>query len=208
MSSLFFFIKAWTIGMAVAAPIGPIGMLFIQNSLKYGFRGSIAVALGAASADSFYGMIAAIGLSSVTHFLVSEAKYIKIIGGILLLFLAFRELNRDHSNNNAHETRSDSYVLMSVEVFFLTLTNPMTILPFIGIFASLGTGPKNFPESFAMVLGIFLGCLSWWSILGTIILKMRQKLSQNWIKKIKYSSVCILIFFGLYAISSGLFCNR
>ena len=91
MSSLFFWLRAWTIGMAVAAPMGLIEMLFIQNSLKYGIGGSIVVAFGAASADSFYGMIATIGLYSVMHFLVSEAKYIRIISGILLLFLAFRE---------------------------------------------------------------------------------------------------------------------
>ena len=205
MSSLFFFIKAWMIGMAVAAPVGPIGMIFIQNSLKFGVRGSIAVALGAASADSFYGAIAAVGLSSITHFLLAEAKYIKLIGGILLLLLAFHYWNQDHkSAGKAKVIKSDSYALMSVEVFFLTLTNPMTILPFIGIFASMQKTPSDFYEGFAVVIGIFLGCISWWSILGTIIAKMRKKLPQIWIRRIKYVSILILVFFGLYAFGSGL----
>ncbi len=203
MSILLCFIKAWMIGIAIAAPVGPIGMLCIRKTLELGLIGALAVGLGAAIADSIYGVIAVTGLTALSHFLLEKTVAIKIVGGLFLGYLAYKEMKSETSPKIA-SAKSHSVSRLIVEIFFLTLTNPMTILSFIGIFASIGGGPTGIIESLAMVLGIFLGSMTWWLILGGVILKIKHKLPETWIHRIKYLSAVILAGFGIFAVYSGL----
>ncbi|MES2215551.1 MAG: LysE family transporter [Pseudomonadota bacterium] len=202
MSIIFYFIKTWMIGIAIAAPVGPIGMLCIRKTLEFGLKGAILVGLGAALADSCYGLIAALGLSAISHFLLAKATPIKIVGGIFLLYLAYKEIKHTSTSVVTLATNKTSTKLI-LEIFFLTLTNPMTILSFIGIFASISEGPTTSIQSLIMVLGIFAGSMSWWLILGSAITRIKHKLPEIWLSRIKYLSAFILAAFGIFAVMSG-----
>jgi putative LysE/RhtB family amino acid efflux pump len=203
MSIMLYLFQAWMIGVAVAAPVGPIGLLCIRKTLELGLRGAILVGLGAALADSCYGLIAALGLSAISHFLLQKAIIIKIIGGLFLLYLSYKEVKSINPSVAALAKSKTSVKLVS-EIFFLTLTNPMTILSFIGIFASISGEATTAIESLSMVLGIFLGSMTWWLILGGIIIKIKHKLSETWLHRIKYLSAFILAGFGIFAVVGGL----
>ncbi|MCC2646222.1 MAG: Lysine exporter protein [Rickettsiaceae bacterium] len=179
-------------------------MLCIRKTLEHGLIGAITVGLGAAIADSMYGVIAALGISTVSVFLIDKAIYIKALGGIFLLYLSYKELNNTPQANIIH-ARSKGLIKLILEVCFLTITNPMTILSFIGIFASLSSGPTTYIESLVMVIGIFLGSMTWWLLLGSIIIKIRDKLPETWIYRIKYLSAIILSVFGSYSLYSVIF---
>lgn len=204
MTSYFLFlIKAWLIGIAIAAPVGPIGMLCIRKTLEFGFFGAVAVGIGAAFADGVYGAIAATGLSVITQFLLKQAVILKIFGGLFLLILAYKEFKRALCLNPATAKNVASFKL-AIEVFFLTLSNPMTIIAFISIFASLNTGPTSAFEAVSMVLGIILGSLTWWFILGGAVVKIKNKLPEKWLYRIKYITSIVLSGFGVIAVISGL----
>ena len=200
MSILFYLIKSWIIGIAIAAPVGPIGTLCIRKTLELGFVGAIAVGFGAALADAVYGVIAATGLTIISEFLLAKAVFIKLFGGVFLLYLAWKEAKSNPSKTIISNS-SKEFIKLSSTVFFLTLTNPMTILSFIGIFASIGGDNITATESIIMVAGIFLGSMSWWMILGTIITKAKAYLNLEWIK---YLSATILACFGIFSIGSTL----
>ncbi|MDP1723892.1 MAG: LysE family transporter [Alphaproteobacteria bacterium] len=204
MSILFYLLKSWLIGVAIAAPVGPVGMLCIRKTLELGFIGTIAVGLGAALADSIYAFIAATGITSVSDFLLDNELYIKILGGIFLLFLAFKELKNSSKLPTEIHDKGKKAVKLIYSVFFLTLTSPMTILSFIAIFASIGGSDINHNLSLWMVLGVSLGSLSWMLMLGFIITKTKHFLSETWIYRIRYVSAIILGGFGVWAIYSGL----
>ncbi|WP_206537267.1 LysE family translocator [Holospora elegans] len=191
------------IGIAIAAPVGPIGMLCIKKTLELGIKGALLVGLGAALADSVYGLIAALGLTAVSHIMTQVAGALKLIGGIFLLYLAYKEAKSGVASNEAHVSEKSRIKLVS-EVFFLTLTNPMTILSFVGIFASIGAGSSQGLESITMVVGIFLGSMTWWCVLGTVITKIKHNLPKIWLERIKWVSCFILASFGLVAIFSSL----
>ncbi len=201
---LLHLLQAWMIGIAIAAPVGPIGMLCIRKTLEIGLAGAVAIGLGAALADSAYGLVAALGLTAVSHFLLTKAVYIKLIGGIFLLYLAYKELKVKPSSAGVAVGKNKNLSRLTTEVFFLTLTNPATILSFIGIFASIGGGASSTMEMFLLVLGIFLGSMTWWLFLGTLIVKIKHKLPESWIHRIRYMSALILGGFGLWAVVSGL----
>ena len=203
MNLLVCFFKAWIIGISIAAPVGPIGLLCIKKTLEQGVRGSLAVGLGAALADSLYGIIAALGLSTISHFLLEKAVLIKIVGGAFLLYLAYKEAKGNNAKQAATASSASLGRLVS-EIFFLTLTNPMTILSFIGIFASLSGGPTTASESLTMVFGIFCGSITWFLFLGSIVFRLRNRLPEAWLQRIKYLSAAIVGIFGLYAVISAL----
>ncbi|MBL3285175.1 LysE family amino acid translocator [Rickettsiales endosymbiont of Paramecium tredecaurelia] len=199
MSILLAFCKAWMIGIAIAAPVGPIGMLCIKKTLELGIRGALLVGLGAALADSVYGMIASLGLTAVSNTIIAGGSAFKLIGGVFLLYLAYKEAKSSDVSTEARVSARSSVRLVG-EVFFLTIVNPMTILSFIGIFASIGVESSGGLESIAMVAGIFIGSMTWSCVLGAIITKVKHKLPKLWLARIKWLSCFILASFGLIAI--------
>lgn len=201
MSISFVLIKAWLIGVAVAAPVGPIGVLCIRKTLQLGITGTVSVGLGAAFGDSVYGLIAALGLSTVSHFLLDKVFLIKIIGGLFLLYLAYKEVKSSYASEQIVSKHKASFRLIS-EVFFVTLANPMTILSIIAIFAGIGEKPESVAESLIMMLGIFLGSLTWWLFLGGLIIKIKHKLPETWLQRIKYFSALTLGIFGIISLLS------
>ena len=201
MSILFCLLKAWMIGFAIAAPVGPIGMICITKTLELGFRGAFIVGLGAALADSVYGVVAALGLSAISHALLNNANVIRLVGGVFLLYLAYKELKSINNNTDNKNIESKKPIKLLSKTFFLTITNPITILSFVGIFASIGSGASSALDSMAMVLGIFLGSMTWWCLLGGIIVNIKHRLPNSWLARIKWLSCSILAGFGVVAVA-------
>lgn len=199
MSMMFYFFKAWIIGIAIAAPVGPIGMLCIKKTLEFGIKGALIVGFGAALADSIYGIIATFSINTISQIMLNKSNILKLIGSIFLLYIAYREFCSSKSKKMAH-IKDKHIINQLVTVFFLTLTNPMTILTFIGVFASIGTLTASTPESMIIVAGIFFGSITWWIILGMIIATIKQKIPNTWFEKIKLISCIILICFALFSI--------
>lgn len=198
------FLQSVLIGIAIAAPVGPIGLLCIKKTLEIGLKAGLAVGFGAALADSIYGLIAGLGLTAITEILIGKASTIQLIGGILLILLAIKELRSKPSSNELTTNTSSSLPKLSLIIFFLTLTNPLTILSFLAIFATIAGNNISIPESILMVAGIFLGSMLWWTLLASIINKIHHKLPQSWIHRIKFLSALILFAFGSLALWKAL----
>lgn len=199
MSIILYFFKAWTIGIAIAAIIGPIGMLCIKKTLELGLRGACLVGLGAAAADSIYGIIAATSLIALSHHLSSHTHTLKILGGLFLLYLSYKEAKSSITIKET-KTREASNSKLVLSVFFLTLSNPLTILSFVGIFASITSGPTSTLESISMIVGIFFGSMTWWLLLGTIITKVKHMIPESWLCRIKWGTCIILFSFSMFSL--------
>ncbi|MBM3192601.1 MAG: LysE family translocator, partial [Chlamydiae bacterium] len=68
---MIFFLKGLVLGFSIAAPVGPIGVLCIRRALQFGRLSGFFSGLGAAAADGVYGIIAAFGLTFISHFLIA-----------------------------------------------------------------------------------------------------------------------------------------
>jgi threonine/homoserine/homoserine lactone efflux protein len=73
-------LKGLVIGFAIAAPVGPIGVLCIRRTLADGWAQGLISGLGAASADACYGLVAALGLTVVSSFLVDRQLVLQLVG--------------------------------------------------------------------------------------------------------------------------------
>jgi threonine/homoserine/homoserine lactone efflux protein len=88
--TITFFMKGLVIGVSIAAPVGPIGLLCIQRTLTEGRTSGFVSGMGAATADAIYGCIAGFGVTVVSTFLVNQQVWLRLIGGVFMLFLGFR----------------------------------------------------------------------------------------------------------------------
>ena len=160
------FLQGIIIGFAIAAPVGPIGVLCIRRTLAEGRASGFVSGLGAATADAVYGAIAAFGLTLITDFLLGGASWLRLVGGAFLLYLGVKTFLARPAERAA-EARGGGLLGAYASTFFLTLTNPTTILSFAAIFAGLGVaGADNALSAALLVLGVFLGSAAWWLILS------------------------------------------
>ncbi|MCS5709843.1 LysE family transporter [Candidatus Berkiella aquae] len=200
---LLLFLKGFIIGFSIAAPVGPIGILCINRTLKAGIAAGLLSGLGAAFADAFYGCIAGAGFVAVSTLLLRYEILIRILGGLFLGYLGLKIFFSPHKPN-APQDAAKSLWQDFFSTFLLTITNPATILSFLAIYSGLGIiqNGAHFQEASLIVLGVFMGSLLWWVILCGGIHLVHHKLPESAMQWLNRTSGFILILFGLFALIS------
>jgi threonine/homoserine/homoserine lactone efflux protein len=200
MHSIHIFLKGLIIGLSIAVPVGPIGILCIRRTLAQGRINGVLSGLGAATADALYGAIAGFGLTFLSNFLIGQRIGFHLIGGGLLCIIGAKTFFSKPAEPGA-PVEGDSLWNAYLSTFFLTLTNPMTILFFAAVFAGLGVigASDHYVSAGILVLGVFIGSAMWWLILSgfTGILQGLFNFKRlQWLNRI---SGLIIIGFGLFA---------
>ena len=195
------FFRGLIIGFSIAAPVGPIGVLCIRRTLAEGRLAGFLSGMGAASADMFYGAVAAFGLTAVQNLLIVQSNWLRIVGGIFLLYLGVKTFISKPSNEATKSTRGGLFGAY-LTTFFLTITNPITILSFLAIFAGLRLGETNgnYLSASVMVLGVFLGSAAWWLMLSTGVSLLREKFTPALLTWVNRLAGVIILTFGLVAL--------
>lgn len=199
LDALMLFAQSLGIGFAVAAPVGPMALLCIGRSLKFGAGNGLLFGSGIAAADASYAAIAAAGLSAVTAALVGITPWIKGIGGLILLWLGWRTLRTPAVAATGDDVRpapAGERLRAFATAYGLTIANPPTILFFASVFASLG-GISAGLQAGLFPLGVFLGSLAWWLILVSAVRHGRAWLTPPVLVWINRISGAVLIGFAL-----------
>jgi threonine/homoserine/homoserine lactone efflux protein len=198
--ALNFLFKGIIIGFSIAAPVGPIGVLCIRRSLAEGRTIGLATGLGAATADAAYGGVAGFGLTVVSGFLVGHRVWLGFLGGLFLCYLGIRTFLSKPSQKPA-EVRGGGLLSAYLSTFFLTLTNPMTILSFVAVFAGFGLGASpDYLSASVLVAGVFVGSALWWLLLSSGVALFRARVTDGWMQAINRLSGGMILAFGLYAL--------
>ncbi|MDP6563893.1 MAG: LysE family transporter [Alphaproteobacteria bacterium] len=202
---MLLFLQGMALGLAIAAPVGPIGLLCIRRSLHSGFALGFATGLGAALADGSYGAVAGFGLTAVSGALMAAEMPLRLLGGGFLIYLAARGWRRRVDGQGGDGGRPG--LLLAVGgTYLLTLANPTTILSFLAIFTSLGIGRAagDVAAALSLVVGVFLGSALWWLLLAGGVTVMRHRLPSRALDWINRLSALIILAFGLRAIAGAL----
>ncbi len=201
-----FLLRGLLMGLSIAATVGPISLLCIQRTLERGRVYGLLSGFGVALADGTYGAIAGFGLTLVSQFLVSQQFWVRLLGGLFLLYLGVKTLFAKPAEKavTVHSTDTRSLWGASLSTFFLTLTNPLTILSFVAIFAGLGLGVGNrdYTSASMLVLGVFLGSALWWLILTSAVGWLRTRLTPRVLRWMNVLSGLIVAVFGVLALAS------
>jgi threonine/homoserine/homoserine lactone efflux protein len=196
--NLTFFFRGLAIGFSIAAPVGPIGVLCMRRTLAEGRVPGLVSGLGAATADAIYGCIAGFGLTLVSSFLVEQQMWLRIVGGLFLCYLGTKTL-LSRPSRQAASTKENGLVGAYASTFFLTLTNPMTVISFATIFAGLGLvdAKGSYLSAGILVLGVFIGSALWWLLLSGGISLSRRRISPHALQWINRLSGMVITGFGL-----------
>ena len=201
--SISFFLRGLIIGFSIAAPVGPIGVLCIRRTLAEGRASGLVSGLGAATADAIYGCITGFGLTFISSIFISQQVWLRLVGGVFLCCLGLKTFLA-RPVEQAASAEGNGLVGAYTSTFFLTLTNPMTILSFAAIFAGLGVASAsgNYLSAGVLVLGVFVGSALWWLILSGGVSLFRARFSPQQLRWVNRVSGIIIMVFGLLALLS------
>ncbi|KRQ86166.1 leucine export protein LeuE [Caloramator mitchellensis] len=197
-----YLIRGFIVGFSVAAPVGPIGVLCIQRSLSKGKKSGFFSGLGAATADAIYGFIAAFGLTFISNFLIRQRRLIGLLGGVFLIYLGIKTFISNPAEKPEKTNEGEKFIDDYLSTFLLTLTNPMTIMSFLAIFAGLGLSREkaDYASATTMVTGVFLGSTTWWFLLSNGVNIFKEKINIKALKIINILSGTAIISFGIFAV--------
>lgn len=199
-----FFFKGLIVGFVIAAPVGPIGVLCARRTLTLGRRAGFFSGMGAATADSFYGFIAAFGLTFISDLLIGHQYWLRLAGGTLLCIIGVRTLIAEPEQQSAVSKSAGRFAGMYTSTFFLTLTNPMTIFSFAAVFAGFGlAGARgSLVSAGTLILGVFLGSGIWWLFLVGVFSLFKMRLEHHELQWVNRISGLIIASSGLLALLS------
>jgi threonine/homoserine/homoserine lactone efflux protein len=187
--------------------------------------------LGAASADAVYGSIAGFGITVLSSILLTYRASIRLGGGLLLVYLGVQSFRAEPAATaptatadptepaatndtidtteptafNASDSGGRALLRDYGSTFLLTITNPMTLLAFIGIFTGSGIGVSgDYLDATVLVCGVFLGSALWWFALSTGVSHFRTRFSRSLMRQVNRLVGVVIVGFGLFALWSGL----
>jgi threonine/homoserine/homoserine lactone efflux protein len=191
------FAQSLLIGLSIAAPVGPIGLLVIQRTLQRGALVGLATGLGAAAADALYGAVGAFGVASVIDALTGARVPLALGGGAFLLWLAWRIWRTPPARQAAQAGPGAGLLPCFAGTFLLTLSNPATIFSFIAVFGTLGAR-LQVSSPWTMIAGVLVGSALWWLLLSVLVGRLRSRFdarAQSWVNR---SSALLLAGFALW----------
>lgn len=202
--SILLFAKGLLLGLAIAAPLGPIGALCISRTLERGFWAGVAGGLGTALADGAYALMAAAGFAVFASVLDVISLPLRLLGGLFLLWLGWKSFQPKPPVVAATVGARD-LLSTTAATFVLTVTNPATILSFAAIFAGLGLAEAGEGlEAGVVVAGVFAGSLAWWFFLSGTVALLHKRLPQGFATWVSRISGGVMVLFGLVALGSVL----
>jgi threonine/homoserine/homoserine lactone efflux protein len=196
MSTTSLFITSAGVGLAIAAPVGPMGMLCIRRTLTGGPRAGLAIGFGIATGDAAYGLIAALGLVGISQFMLAYDRPLHLLAGLFLLYLGVRALlqktpaDTTNGNGNGKSAGAGTGLLAQVgrlgalrayaSSLLLTLTNPQTVIMFAALFTTLAPhGAFSSSIALTTVSGVFCGSIAWWCLLVTAVSLARHAIGSK-----------------------------
>ena len=199
--SLILLAKAAGLGLLLAVPLGPIGLLCLRRSLSLGMSAGMAVGMGAATADGIYAGVAAFAMGAAAP-LIADAAWLGIAGGIVLIAIGLRDILHRDAPMSPPTLRG--HVGIYAGTVLLTLTNPATVLTFAAIIVGLGLVPDlaSAVDGLVFVAGVFLGSTAWWLVLSAVGGKLGERLPPAAVRWTRRVAGLAFVGFGIYAIAA------
>ena len=201
---LGFLLKGMLVGIVIALPAGPVGVLCIRRTIFHGRLAGFLSGLGAATADAVFGIIAGFGLTVISDVLLDYQNWLRVGGAAFLLYIGISAFTADPLAGTQSERDPEDLLSDYLSTFALTITNPITILAFLAIFAGIGfTGAEaTLARAAILVLGVWLGSLVWWAGLAFGAGFVRRSFGRQHLVWINRGSGGILVLSGVALLGS------
>jgi len=206
--SIYFLLEGVLMGLVVAVPVGPLGLLCINRVLMLGPTCGLFSGLGVATADALAAGIAALGITLVSGFLITHQLLLRLIGGLFLCFLGYK-IYRTEPVAVAPIKHINGLVGAYATTFFLTVSNPVTFLSFVAIYAGwhVPSLHGHYIAAATLTLGVFTGSAAWWVGLFIGLTAFHDKFNLRflfWVHRVSGAVIAIIgigVLLSLWSLS-------
>ncbi|MFT6509169.1 MAG: threonine/homoserine/homoserine lactone efflux protein [Parvibaculaceae bacterium] len=209
MDFLTLLVSGILVGIAVAAPIGPVNLICIRRALRYGWLNGFLAGLGAAAGDGIFAIIAAFSVTAALDFMQSNEVWLQSIGGLFLIGVGTKTwFSHPHlvdgepqdPTKRAKDHDLEGLLAGVTSSFFLTITNPATMLGFVAIFGSIAgftLGGTDYVRATELVIAVILGSALWWAALTSFVAYFRRYMNDRALERINRGSAILIALLGL-----------
>jgi threonine/homoserine/homoserine lactone efflux protein len=192
------------IGLAIAAPIGPINLIVLRTALSRGLAGGLLAGSGSVLGDGLFASVAAFGVRQIEDFIMAHASLLGAIGGIILIVVGIRT-SRAHvdaaalGNGGSGANGGQAAYRKILSTFVLTVTNPATMMGMLAIFGTMGASLQltTAPARAGMtVVGVMLGSFLWWCFISGMVGLLRSRINGVWLDRINHWSGILIVALG------------
>ena len=197
-------LRSLIIGFTIAMAVGPITLLVVRRTIEHGGIYGLISGLGVAAADATYGGVAAFGLAALTTFLMSVHVLLGLIGGAVIVLIGLRTM-RARPIGPAQDVARPGLVGAFASIYALTMTNPLTIVLYAGVFAAIGIGVGgSFIDAAIATAAILAGSALWWLVLCSVVAWVRGRVSTTALLWVNRLSGAGLVAFGVLALLAAI----
>jgi threonine/homoserine/homoserine lactone efflux protein len=190
------------VGLSIAVPIGPMGLLCIQRTLASGMRIGVSTGLGAATVNVAYGAMILFGLDKSGPWITSGGRWLTALGGLFLLWSASRTLMRRHTLEDRARTAVQSPLAAYGSAVALNASNPMSLILIIALLSPVaGPSAPSLGDATVLLLGMFMAAATWWVCLSGGVALLRARLSPATLVYVNRAAGLFLTFYGALALA-------
>ena len=185
-----------TLGLTVAMPFGPVGLLCVQRSLLSGARLGIATGLGVGVVHVLYATLAMLGASTIAAELIAWGYLTRYLTCSLLIALGLCVLRRAPPPTTV--PRAIKTPMAFASGFAVAICNPLTVMPYL-LFAS-SAAALEMGSAVLMawsIAGVFLGTAGWYCLISGGAAAFRSSLPPGAVRGLNRVAGGMLIGFGL-----------
>ena len=209
--AIYLLLLGIVIGLMVAVPVGPLGLLCVNRALSRGPLHGLFSGMGVATADSLAAGISALGMTLVSDFLIGHQMLLRTVGGLFLCYLGIK-IFRTRPATQVPAGEVGSLARSYATTLLLTVSNPVTFLSFFAIYAGWGVQSLsgNYLGAAILAAGVFAGSVLWWLAIAVGLVLFRDRFSHSalaWIHRISGAVITafgIVVFLSLWESTWGI----
>ena len=202
MTSDSFLFAGFLVGLSIAVPVGPMGLLCIQRTLTSGMRVGVSSGLGAATVNVVYGAVIILGLERITPWIASSGRVLSAFGGLFLLWSAARTLRRGRMTGGQPEVALQAPLAAYGSAVAFNATNPMSLILIIALLSPVvGLSAPSLFDAAALLLGMFSAAATWWVCLSGGVALLRSRLSPAVLLYVNRAAGMLLTLYGALALA-------
>jgi threonine/homoserine/homoserine lactone efflux protein len=181
-------------------PIGPVGILLVNRTIKRGLLSGIFSGMGLAAADTILAVIAGLGFSVIVGFFNDERFLISILAGLVLIGVGVKVFVSSPVKEFRNPDKASKSLLRDfLSVLALSLSNPFTIFVFVAFFSGININSDIRPQlvPFLFVPGVFIGTISWWFCLSYFVSRFKNNIRLRSIVRVNQFAGIAIVAIGI-----------
>jgi threonine/homoserine/homoserine lactone efflux protein len=199
------FLKGLVAGFIVAMPSGPVSVLCFRRVLTGTLLIGLVTVFGGAAADTIYGMVAALGITAITHLIETHKFWLREVAGLFLLIFGISMIRAKIVDRPGDDTSAASLHKAFFSTFGLMMVNPVVIFSFFAVLGWLGLTVHHpgAVDGGLLACGLFLGSSAWWLVYKFLFVVIGDSLRSKGLHVINVVAGGLICFFGVWELIAG-----